>query len=184
MKDKKSYIQPLVYSVLLCSGLVLGYFIPKEKISKFSKVLSIVKNDYVDSVGENLEDRMVSEFLSSLDPHSVYIPKQYYTYSQESLQGNYKGIGLEFDLLFGKVFVTRVLPDGPASKSNIHVGDQIVYANGESFTDSISDFSEVMRVLRGGNKDTVFIHLQSPDGTLNKLAFEMYNGPIIRECSN
>ena len=161
--NKKSFLQPIIYSALLCIGLVIGFLIPKNSSSKFTEVLDIVKQDYVDSVGDDLEYQMVTKFLSSLDPHSVYIPAKYYKYSQESLKGNYEGIGIEFGIVDSQVFVMRVVEDGPAFKAGLETGDQILMANDVDFQEPKVSYKTVVEALKGFAKEVLVLKIKKRD---------------------
>ena len=164
--NKKIYLQPFIYSALLCVGLVIGFLIPKNASNKFTEVLDIVNRDYVDSVGDDLEYQMVSKYLSSLDPHSVYIPAKYYKYAQESLRGNYEGIGIEFGMVDTQVYVMRVVMDGPAYKAGLKTGDQILMADGVSFQTTDISYKTVVESLKGFANEVLVLKIKKRDNSI------------------
>ena len=160
--------KPFLYSVILCIGLLIGYIIPENSSNKFIEVLDIVNKDYVDSVGGDLENQMISNFLTSLDPHSVYIPAKYYKYSQESLKGNYEGIGIEFDLIDNEVYVLRVVENSPALKAGLETGDQILEANNIPFHDEELKYSAVIESLKGLSNEVLYLKIKKKDGLVKE----------------
>src|SRR5690554_4061492 len=64
---------------------------------KFMEVLNLARNYYTDTVNEELlvEDA-IKKVLEDLDPHSSYVPAKDVKRSEESLVGNFEGIGITF----------------------------------------------------------------------------------------
>src|SRR5690606_2165760 len=77
--------------------------------NKVNKVLNLIRKNYVDSVNvDSLEHLAIGEILMQLDPHSVYLPPSQAKKQNESLGGNFEGIGIEYYLLSDTIFVTSV----------------------------------------------------------------------------
>ena len=67
---------------------------------KFMKLFDWIKNYYVDSVNiEKFSDEIMRESLHKLDPHSIYLTKDEAKAMNESLEGNFDGIGVNFNIL-------------------------------------------------------------------------------------
>jgi carboxyl-terminal processing protease len=60
-----------------------------------------------------------------LDPHSVFIPARYLQEVNEDLQGNFEGIGVEFQIINDTVHVVNVFPGGPSAEAGMMVGRQV-----------------------------------------------------------
>jgi carboxyl-terminal processing protease len=87
---------------------------------KVDRILKIVKNNYVDKVNtDSLENFAINEILSSLDPHSVYLPPIAAKTQSESLEGNFEGIGIEYYVVNDTLLVTHVRADGPSFKAGV-----------------------------------------------------------------
>ena len=57
---------------------------------KFGRVLNLIENFYVDTTSVNrLTEHAITEVLSSLDPHSVYISKDEVAEMNQPLEGNF-----------------------------------------------------------------------------------------------
>ncbi|SVD55076.1 uncharacterized protein METZ01_LOCUS407930, partial [marine metagenome] len=116
-------------------------------------------NYYVDEVDlSNVLDGAIHGFLDELDPHSSYINSEDFQYMQESLQGEFEGIGIEFAILDGYITVISPIPETPSDKAGLIGGDKIVKINGESAYKITQD--EVFKKLRGERGSSVDITIQ------------------------
>ncbi len=103
-----------------------------EQIYKFSKTLGSISSFYVDSVDQDdLVEHAIVEMLKELDPHSVYINKDDVKAMNEPLQGNFEGIGVQFNLLKDTIFVISPISGGPSERVGIQAGDRIVKIDSE-----------------------------------------------------
>ncbi|HEY1047838.1 MAG TPA: S41 family peptidase [Bacteroidia bacterium] len=138
-QSKKAAIRPLVMSLVLAAGLMMGMSINREAKDKFSQILEIIDNDYVDSTSvEELQQSTIEFMLSQLDPHSSYVPPQLSEYSRRQIRGNYEGLGIEYIVFSDTLFIYNLFKDGPADKAGLKVGDRMLTANGVKLTDSLS----------------------------------------------
>jgi carboxyl-terminal processing protease len=103
-----------------------------EQIYKFSKALGSISGFYVDSVDQDrLVEHAIIEMLKELDPHSVYINKDDVKAMNEPLQGNFEGIGVQFNLLNDTIYIISPISGGPSERVGIRAGDRIVRINAE-----------------------------------------------------
>jgi carboxyl-terminal processing protease len=104
-----------------------------EMLDLFGDVLGLVKRNYVVEVDDKkLIEAALKGMLSSLDPHSDYLPAEDYTDLQEKTKGAYGGIGLEVTSEDGAVKVVTPMDDTPAMKAGMQTGDYITAINGNS----------------------------------------------------
>ena len=124
-----------------------------EQIYKFSKALGSISGFYVDSVDQDrLVEHAIIEMLKELDPHSVYINKDDVKAMNEPLQGNFEGIGVQFNLLNDTIYIISPISGGPSEKVGIRAGDRIVRINAE---DVIGITNIQVREKLMGEKGTV-----------------------------
>ena len=113
-------------------------------------MLDIIKDKYVDSVhADSLSDEAIQGLLSHLDPHSYYIPAVDQVEMNEDLQGNFQGIGVEFQILNDTVNVTNVISGGPSDKARLQVGDQIIRVNDSIVAGNNITAERIKKLLRG-----------------------------------
>lgn len=100
---------------------------------KLDRILKVIKNNYVDSVNtDSLQKLAIDDILSNLDPHTIYLPPLQAKSQNESLEGNFDGIGIEYYVLNDTLLVTSVRKKGPSEKAGMLRGDRIIAVNGES----------------------------------------------------
>ena len=131
---------PLVLALFLVGGMLLGNMLSRlsrddrfqvyPKNSKISNVIDYISAEYVDSVNTpSLVDKTIPEILKQLDPHSVYIPAVDLQEYNEPLEGNFSGIGVQFNLQEDTVAIVNTIQNGPSEKAGILAGDRIVRVN-------------------------------------------------------
>ena len=127
-----------------------------SKLKTLSYIIRLVENYYVDEVELNKTiDGAIHGFLEELDPHSAYIPADDFKYMQESIQGEFEGIGIEFAILDGYITVISPIPETPSDRAGLIGGDKIIKINGESAYKITQD--DVFKKLRGEKGSAVDI---------------------------
>jgi len=149
-----------------------------EQAYKFTRMLGLIENFYVDTVDKKalVEDAIVA-MLKELDPHSVYISKDEVKRMNEPLQGSFDGIGVQFNILNDTLMVVSPIAGGPSEKLGIRVGDRIVIIDGDTVAGVGLQNSTVIKKLRGkkGTKVVVDIVRQ---GEKDLLQFEIIRDKI------
>ncbi len=132
-------------------GLIVGsklQFGSADSTMKIGQVISIIKKNYVDNVDEaKLSESAIRGILEQLDPHSVYMTPAQVRKAKEEFQGNFEGIGIEFDIIADTLIVVSPIAGGPSEKVGIQSGDRII-AIDESTAVGITR-EDVFRKLRG-----------------------------------
>ncbi len=109
-----------------------------------------IQSLYVDSVDEGkLVEEAIRGMLKSLDPHSSYSTKEEVKALQEPLNGNFEGIGVEFNMIEDTLMVIQPVLGGPSEKAGILAGDRIVSVDGTPIAGVKMSKEEIMRRLRG-----------------------------------
>ena len=126
-------------------------------------------NLYVDSVDENkLVEDAIRGMIEKLDPHSSYAtPKEVKSFN-EPLQGNFEGIGVQFNMLEDTLLVVQTINDGPSEKVGILAGDRIINVNDTAIAGVKMSKEDIMKRLRGpkGTKVKIGIKRQGIDETI------------------
>lgn len=162
----------IVYTLAVLAGLMLNQAYGQlfnDDVYKFSKVLGLVNNYYVDSVDRSqLVETAVVEMLKELDPHSTYWTKEQAEKANEELQGNFEGIGVQFNILNDTLIVVSPISGGPSEKVGILAGDRIVRIDTENVAGIGLTNQMVFDRLRGekGTKVTVGIKRKGVDEIL------------------
>ena len=100
---------------------------------KMVQTVSAIRSYYVDSLQlDTIYDRVIPKLLSELDPHSEYIPAKEFQKVNESLEGEFDGIGIVFNASTDTIMVLSVIPQGPSDKAGIRAGDRILRIDGRN----------------------------------------------------
>lgn len=103
-----------------------------EQLNLFSKVFDRVRSTYVESVeSKDLIRAAINGMLSSLDPHSGYLPPENFEDMQVDTKGAFGGLGIEVTQEDGFVKVVSPMDGTPASEAGIQAGDFITYVDSE-----------------------------------------------------
>ena len=87
-----------------------------------------IANLYVDKTDENkLVESAIVGMLKELDPHSTYSNAEEVKRMNEPLQGNFDGIGIQFNMTTDTLFVIQPVSGGPSEKVGIRAGDRITH---------------------------------------------------------
>lgn len=159
-KKKLQVWLPLIFSVVMITGMFFGFklhqeaggrsFFQRDNRTSLQEALDLIRNKYVDKVGlDSLQDDAINEVMNHLDPHSVYIPASDVESANEELQGNFEGIGIEFNRFNDTVHVLYVIPDGPSDKAGLHIGDKIIKVNDSSIVLKGFSNNDIRKMIRG-----------------------------------
>ena len=101
--------------------------ISSDKARKIEDILQILDQRYVDSVDvTDVYEQAISDMLHNLDPHSNYISATEVQRAEESIRGEFKGIGVRFFVIRDTLCVTNVLKDSPSERAGLESGDKII----------------------------------------------------------
>lgn len=99
----------------------------QEQLKKLETFMRYVQLAYVDTVdSEKLTETAIKSVLKELDPHSVYISKKDLKKMNEPLEGNFEGVGIQFNILHDTITVVSPIAGGPSEKLGIRAGDKII----------------------------------------------------------
>ena len=121
-----------------------------EQMRKLLMAHSAIANLYVDEVDEQkIVETSIKAMLKELDPHSTYLTAQEVEKMNEPLQGNFEGIGVQFNMTEDTLFVIQTINNGPSEKVGILPGDRIVTVNDTAIAGVKMARDEIMKRLRG-----------------------------------
>ena len=126
MNKRNLFLVGLVLITLL-AGILLGNLLSRRALTagfsrggshnKVADVLSIIDAEYVDTVNMNdMTEGLMTDMVSKLDPHSVYIPASDLAEVNSQLEGSFSGIGVQFNIQSDTVMVVAVVSGGPSEK--------------------------------------------------------------------
>ena len=173
---------PILLALGLVGGIFIGKYITRRTLSveeeKLRTVLRLIENEYVDQIDiDSLIESSLPQLLTSLDPHSAYIPSSELTAVNEDLQGSFSGVGVSFQVVSDSVRVVEVIAGGPAEKVGILPGDRIVSADGINLTGPEITSDSVFNNLRGAKGSKVQLQIKRSSSP-KELQFDVIRGDI------
>ena len=137
-----------------------------------------IKNLYVDTVNENkLVEDAIRGMLEKLDPHSSYSTAKETKAMNESLQGSFEGIGVQFNVAKDTLLVIQPVAKGPSEKVGVMAGDRIVSVNDTAIAGVKMSQEDIVRRLRGPKGSIVKLGIVRP-GIKGLLAFHVKRDKI------
>lgn len=149
-KLKKYIIPAAVGSVALAASA--NIFAPPrfDAAQKLHVAEQIIENYYVDTLtADRIVEQGIIAMLKELDPHSTYTTASETKALTEPLNGNFSGIGVQFQIVQDTVYVIQTVAGGPSEKVGIVPGDRIVACNDTVIAGQKMQNSDVMKRLRG-----------------------------------
>lgn len=160
--SNKAIITPIVLSLVMVAGIVIGLnlnnqgdnnnkiFIYPRSENKLSNIINYIDEKYVDTVDKNmLVENAIPEILKQLDPHSVYIPASEVKKMNEPIEGNFEGIGIQFNMPNDTVVVIMTISGGPSEKVGVLSGDRIVKIEDSVVAGVKMKNTDVVKMLKG-----------------------------------
>jgi len=154
MKMKKYGI---LFSLFLSMSLSGNAQMYQQKMGTF---LNLLDNYYVEDVNiDSLVEIGIREILKSLDPHSVYMDATETKKANEPLEGNFEGVGVQFQIYQDTIQIVHVIEGGPSKKVGIQDGDKIIFVDTANVAGVGITNDGVFKKLRGkkGTRVTVKI---------------------------
>lgn len=117
---------------------------------KLLQAESAIRSLYVDTVNEErLVEDAIRGMLEKLDPHSSYSTAKETKAMNESLNGSFDGIGVQFNMQQDTLLVIQPVAKGPSEKVGIQAGDRIIAVDDTTIAGVKMSREEIMRRLRG-----------------------------------
>ena len=142
----------LLIALISCTlaGFAQSNAADMEQVRKLVMAHSAIANLYVEPVDEpKLVEASIKAMLKELDPHSTYLNAKEVEKMNEPLQGNFEGIGVQFNMADDTLFVIQTVSNGPSEKVGILPGDRIVTVNDTAIAGVKMERDEIMKRLRG-----------------------------------
>ena len=119
-----------------------------EQLDLFGDIFERIRVQYVEEVDEaDLIEAAINGMLTSLDPHSSYLPPADAEAMQVQTRGEFGGLGIEVTQEDGFVKVVSPIDGTPADNAGIEAGDFITHVDGESVLGLTLD--QAVEMMRG-----------------------------------
>lgn len=189
MQNKGTFYIPLVMALCVSVGLYIGKSVgssepatiglSSDKARKIEDILHILDERYVDSVNVNdVFEQAIGDMLHNLDPHSNYISAEEVQLAEESIRGEFKGIGVRFFVVRDTICVTNVIVDSPSERAGLEAGDKIIQIDTANVASIHITTDDVMKKLKGPEGTKVKLKIKRGNQILEKT---VVRGPIFVE---
>ncbi|MBR4069767.1 MAG: S41 family peptidase [Bacteroidaceae bacterium] len=143
-----------IYSAIVCLviSLVLGEVSAQisDAMRKLNTAVFAVRELYVDTVNETkMVEDMINHMLHELDPHSSYTTAEETKELNEPLEGNFSGIGIQFNIDNDTLLVVQIISGGPSERVGMQAGDRIIAVNDSVIAGIGLKTADVRKFLRG-----------------------------------
>ena len=119
-----------------------------EQLDLFGDIFERIRAQYVEEAEpQELIEAAINGMLTSLDPHSSYLPPDDAEDMRVQTRGEFGGLGIEVTQEDGFVKVVSPIDDTPAAEAGIESGDFITHVDGESVLGMTLD--EAVDLMRG-----------------------------------
>ncbi len=137
--------------VLLAGGVVSCGILKSEESKKMDLLNSLIDQYYIGDVDETeLSEGVYKGYIEGLgDPYSVYYDEEETEQMNESLSGEFGGVGalMSQDRDTGVITVLQVYDGSPAQEAGMQDGDTLYKVEGEEVTGE--DLSDVVSKIKG-----------------------------------
>jgi carboxyl-terminal processing protease len=171
-------------AALMLVGVVAGMEIRQlisgdtmyDQLNKLKDILSFTEKYYVEEPDlKKLTESAINGMLSTLDPHSIYIPAKAFERVAEDFRGKFEGIGISFRVLNDTITVIETIGGGPSARLGILANDRIVKINDTSAIGYKDE--QVVARLRGPKGTKVTVTIVRP-GVKEPLVYEIIRDEI------
>ena len=140
-----------VYALLVCllaTSAAQAQSFGSAAMRKLQMAEFAISNFYVDKVDEDkLVEEAIIKMLAQLDPHSTYSDAEEVKKMNEPLQGNFEGIGVQFQMIEDTLLVVQPVSNGPSEKVGILAGDRIIAVNDSAIAGVKMSTEDIMKGL-------------------------------------
>lgn len=162
---------PLFFALAMVVGIVIGryynqmhskdmfYIYPRT--DKLTNVTNYITREYVDPIDKGaLIEKTIPKILDELDPHSQYLPAKDLQTVSEPLEGNFSGIGVQFNMLNDTLIILKTIANGPSEKIGVLAGDRILVVDGDTVAGKHIPSDSIVSKLKGPKGSVVSVGIQ------------------------
>ena len=159
-------MKKLLFAVTM--GLALSFTTAAQRsmpqaMQKLLNAEYAISSLYVDTINEDkLVEDAIKGMLENLDPHSSYTDAKETKELEEPLQGEFSGVGIQFNMNKDTLYVIQTVPGGPSERVGVLAGDRIIYVNDTLIAGVKMKNSDIMKRLRGKKGTNVTIQIKRP----------------------
>ena len=159
-------MKKIFLAIAMCLAMSFATSAQRSMPQAMQKLLNAeyaITSLYVDTVNEDkLVEEAIKGMLESLDPHSQYTDAKETKELEEPLQGEFSGVGIQFNMNKDTLYVIQTIPGGPSERVGVLAGDRIIYVNDTTIAGVKMKNSDIQKRLRGKKGTQVTIKVKRP----------------------
>jgi carboxyl-terminal processing protease len=168
----------LNYWLGVATGLLLGAVFVLSRgrdedpeLERYREVREFVQASYVRDVdSRELLDRALHALVEGLDPYSRYYDARQVAGLRRETTGRFRGVGIIFRAPVDEGRVLFPLPDSPAERAGVQVGDQVLAVDGRPLVELAP--GELQGLLADQERPMLRLELHGLDGRTRVVAVE------------
>ncbi len=133
----------------------------RESVQKFGAAYSYISETYPDENMDKRTEDAIRGMFEALDPHSIYIEAKQSEAIEETFEGKFQGIGIQFNVIQDTITVVSPIAGGPSDKLGIRSGDRIIGIEDSSAVGFTNE--QVRDALRGPKGSEVEVTIKRPN---------------------
>ncbi len=167
-----------------------------QQLNLFGDIFERIRSQYVEPVDETkLIEAAINGMLTSLDPHSSYLPPKDFDSMQVQTRGEFGGLGIEVTQQDGIVKVVSPIDGTPAAEAGVQPGDLIIKVDGKSVQGmNLNEAVDLMRgpvgseivitILRKGKKQPFDLSIIRDTIKIRSVKSRVEDGAVILRISS
>ncbi|NLA24645.1 MAG: S41 family peptidase [Bacteroidales bacterium] len=160
MRKTTKLILPIIIAIAFVAGMLASLVLFQKNTTtinfnhqnnnKLNTIINYIENEYVDDVKlDSIIEITIPKFLKELDPHSFYFNPQDAKEVNEPLEGNFDGIGVQFNMHKDTLLIIEVISGGPSENIGILAGDRIIQVNDSVIAGVSKKSDDIIKLLKG-----------------------------------
>lgn len=153
--------------------ILIGFQVVPEPVdpgvAEFRALRRFAETHYVEEIApEDLNERAFTGMLEGLDRHTKYVPPSESEGQRRRTEGDFRGIGISYDVDADGPFVLFPYTRTPAAEAGVRPGDRIRAVDGETLV-GVTDRALIREKLAPDGRDEITLRLESLAGEVREV---------------
>jgi carboxyl-terminal processing protease len=161
MKINKQLATKAILGTLLSSMCTGDLCAQANPVTKLTEAYKTISQNYVDEIDDQkLVDAAINGMMSVLDPHSKYFNSSDAETYDNKMAGKFYGVGVQYLMENDSVYITEIIPDGPADGAGLVAGDIITKIDSVEVSGAHKTNFDIYNLLRGEKEQPVVLSVK------------------------
>ena len=177
-------LMPLLLSMVLVIGMYLGIHLQKSEPTiilndiennqplgnSLDEIIRYIDAKYVDTVSiDTLQNEAIQSIVEKLDPFSTFIPSNELEETNDELDGDFVGIGVDYNMLRDTMILIHIFKNGPAEKAGLKTGCKILEINNTPVAGKKINKDSLLSKIRGAEGSSLTMNVLFPNNEKKNL---------------